>query len=54
MDLLELSRIMMRATTGRDWSDKELLDIMKEARDKHPKGSKPWKKLDDFIKLKEE
>ncbi len=53
MDLLELSKIMMKATTGRDWSNEELLDIMKEARDSKPKNSSQYKKFDDYIKLKE-
>ena len=44
---------MMKSTTGRDWSDEEILDIMKEARDKYGQDSKQFKKLDKFIKTKE-
>ena len=53
MDLLEISKIMMKSTTGRDWSDEEILDMMREARDKYGQDTKQFQKLDKFIKGKE-
>lgn len=49
MKFFELTKIMMEGSTGREWSDTEILDLIKEARDKFIKGSKQYKKMDDFI-----